>query len=104
MVEPMIEINFKVAVIQHVSPLGPKITSTVSAMNSQIIDADEISKAENDFGVKCIGLLIVWKKLLRCISYMSTASCRRDGRENCTVLGIKTSFCAIMVSWLNALL
>ena len=103
MVESMIEINCKVA-IQHVRPLGPKITSTVSAMNSQIIDADEISKAENDFGVKCIGLLIVWKKLLRCTSYMSTASCRRDGRENCTVcLGIKTSFCAIMVSWLNAL-
>ena len=103
MVESMIEINCKVA-IQHVSTLGPKITSTVSAMNSQIIDADEISKAENDFGVKCTGLLIVWKKLLRCISYMSTASCRRDGRENCTVcLGIKTSFCAIMVSWLNAL-
>ena len=93
MVEPMIEINCKVAVIQQISPLGPKITSTVSAMNSQIIDADEISKAENDFGVKCIGLLIVWKKLLRCISYMSTASCRRDGRKNCTVcLGIKTSF------------
>ena len=60
MVESMIEINCKVA-IQHVSPLGSKITSTMSAMNLRIIEADEISKPENDFGVKCIGLLIVWK-------------------------------------------
>ena len=42
MVESMIEINCKVA-IQHVSPLGSKITSTMSAMNLQIIGADEIS-------------------------------------------------------------
>ena len=43
MVESMIEINCKLAVIQNVSSLGPKISPTMSAMNLRIIEADEIS-------------------------------------------------------------